>query len=379
MIIKHLIKGVLILTLTSLSSNLYAQSSVQCPSKVVYTKIACADFTKAHKYLTKQVPSPSLISEAASLKAKYCSPPKPPVHSFDCEQVSTHLCEDYTNAKVVLQQFTHVCPACAAHLPYVSDKSFYFCNNECDTEAGRANLASNPPQCPTESELNAALTSLKQHAIETEGLVPRFYVDKKGLVTIGIGQLLDNGSLLKKIKKLEQQNKPPSEIEAVKEAYENATNKKAKKFIKKYLSGFKKSKKQASFNDVFTEWKRLRDNGKPGDKGVIKFTQSEKVYEDTIKGYLKTMHNKKPSSQCMNGYTQAALIDVRFNPAKVKLFGDKRLNEMWEKLDASSENYDPCGALDIFEDIDQWKKQGFSYQKRHQRRVDMFLKGISGQ
>ncbi len=187
-----------------------------------------------------------------------------------------------------------------------------------------------------------------------EGNRNSFYKDNKGLITIGIGFLVDKKG-------------------ATTQKRENI----GKKFAQKYYYLFNVSgNKDDRIKAVLRDWKNVFVNVNLNIQGSLELNNNgiEKLLEYKLQTYLKTMYRKKSFSKCLPAEIQMALVDARFNSAGIGLYSSI-VEQMWKELDYRKSIFSPQLALNFFEDI--WKDRGSSrYQERQRWRIEKFQQGV---
>jgi hypothetical protein len=211
----------------------------------------------------------------------------------------------------------------------------------------------------------AGMSELLGHLVEREGSVDHFYCDHRGLVTIAIGILIDKDGAPDTVgKQLAQTLASRSDVKFV-----TATG------------------AAASPADVQADWQRVKDHGRqnPGigarRYGAVARLRVDRASVDAITGtklrtFLDDLYAKRPFILSHDVHVAMALIDTRYNPAGVALYGsDPRLQQMWNALDASQAQYNPGRAVQLFEQI--WAGRGNDrYQQRHRDRVEWMRAGL---
>jgi hypothetical protein len=215
------------------------------------------------------------------------------------------------------------------------------------------------------------MQELSEHILKREGFYDYFYVDNEGYVTIGIGEMID------------AKQDTQAEHNASKFARDNYVNFKT-------TGGSPVTKAE----DVVADWKKVRDYGKdnPGTrakayKDVAELRMSregvKKLLKKKITRHANDMITQRPFMIHVNEQIQMALVDARYNPAGIPIYGKTPadLPKMWDALNKDKPEYDLLQALKYFRNI--WKGRGGKnkerYAERHMLRVAMFARGVEAQ
>ena len=209
------------------------------------------------------------------------------------------------------------------------------------------------------------MSELLTHLLEREGAIEHFYCDHRGLVTIAIGILVDRDE---------------AEDTAGKQLARDLGNRPGVKFVTK--AGV-----TASIADIEADWQRVKSHGRanPGigarRYGAVAQLRIDRATIDAITGtkvrtFLDDLYTKRPFVLNHDVRVAMALIDTRYNPAGVALYGDTpQLQQMWSSLDASKTEFDPARAVQLFEQI--WQNRGNErYGLRHKHRVAWMRGGL---
>lgn len=204
------------------------------------------------------------------------------------------------------------------------------------------------------------LDQLLDHMLEREGAIRHFYCDHRGLVTIGIGYLVDKSGV----------------PDAWGRNLARALAGRAPAIRFTHIDGSGGVNAAA----VVTDWQRVKDAGRRlGAAGAHRYAAVARLRmpDDSIRALLSTtvrhfidqLYEKRPAILDLDERVAMALVDARFNPAGIPLYGHRpRLQQMWRAFDSGDPAFDPERAVDLFEDI--WRHRGTArYQQRHAQRV----------
>lgn len=214
------------------------------------------------------------------------------------------------------------------------------------------------------------MQELVNHLNQREGNYTYFYCDHHGLVTIGIGHLVD------------RRGKPDHVGKAIARDLSREV-----RFTDKNTGG------NVSINNVVADWLRIKNlyrtrisNGqRPGGavtyRGTaqLRITENEakQLSERKVENYINRLYGKHPALIQLDNYITMALVDTLFNPAGVPLFSTSKnqILRLWDALDINSSNYNLNEALRLFQAI--WRNRGRArYKERHQIRVKWFRQGV---
>ena len=209
------------------------------------------------------------------------------------------------------------------------------------------------------------MTELLGHLVEREGAVDYFYCDHRGLVTIAIGYLVDRDG-------------------APDAAGKQLALTLASRADVKFATAAGAAAAAAA---VEADWQRVKEHGRqnPGigargygpvaqlriDRATIDAITSAKV-----RTFLDDLYQRRPFILNHDVHVAMALIDTRYNPAGVALYGDDpQLQQMWSALDASQPQFNPERAVQLFQQI--WANHGNErYGQRHLRRAAWMRAGL---
>lgn len=193
-----------------------------------------------------------------------------------------------------------------------------------------------------------------------EGVIPYFYCDHRGLVTIGIGHLVDSSS---------NPAAGPGLASTLAATVQFRTT----------------SGTPATTAQVVSDWNAVKsayNPSSPQNAGFYAGVSTLRIGNDDINtllehrvgNYVQQFIARRPVFQTLDERIQMALIDTRFNAAGIPVFGSE-MDQLWSALDYESPNYNLGRALQLF--IDIWAGRGNAiYQNRHQHRVNWFRMGI---
>jgi hypothetical protein len=203
------------------------------------------------------------------------------------------------------------------------------------------------------------MSAFYDHLDEREGRRTSFYRDHNGLVTIGVGQLVDvgDGASIRKRRMA------------------------ARNFANAQADHFRDAQGEAVDVDaILADWERVRS----GRHGRLRLDEDaiDQLRDEKLSGFVDTLYERKPFVKKLDAGIQLALLDVRYNPAGVRMFSNdkvkqtrEKVEKMWNALNPSKKSFDLDAAADLFEDI--WESRGRSrYQERHRMRVKMFGEGV---
>ncbi|MBP7514487.1 MAG: hypothetical protein KA791_08070 [Flavobacteriales bacterium] len=213
---------------------------------------------------------------------------------------------------------------------------------------------------------NDRMTELLDHIIEREGSYPYFYCDNHGLVTIGIGYLVDQRGA------------------------SDATGRRlATALVRRFgNSAFERPGSTGVVDGaaVAADWQRVKDAGRLGARSASRYASVAQLrlkprsirglLNQRLAGFINTLYNRRPSLLVLDERVAMALVDARFNPAGVALYStDGHVPALWAALDRSGPSYEPARAVALFAAI--WGGRGGErYQQRHAHRVAWMRQGL---
>ena len=99
-----------------------------------------------------------------------------------------------------------------------------------------------------------------------------------------------------------------------------------------------------------------------------------RLLDYTLNIYCNALFEAKPFVRDLHQRIQMAIIDTRFNPSGVILYGDQLNNHFWPFLDPLDSNYDLQRGLDYFRGL--WPGADGQYIERVALRVLWFQQAI---
>lgn len=236
------------------------------------------------------------------------------------------------------------------------------------------------------------LRVFKPHLRRREGRIKHFYLDSKGLVTIGCGMLVEKGA----------NKKTGVRSESGGAALARALS------TKHGIHFFHKdTKARATPDQIAADWKRVRDarGSKKPDGSVrrkardfldvaelrISSATIDSMLMKKLKSYGGSMFRRVSYADKIDTLVQIAIIDGRFNPAGVGYWNleddseegdpDKTYREgiarMWHLLNPNTFDFDPYAAADLFAGLYPHKDAGSRYMGRHAWRAERFREGAA--
>lgn len=218
----------------------------------------------------------------------------------------------------------------------------------------------------TDLRTNAAgMAELLSHLREREGAVGHLYCDHRGLVTIAVGYLVD------------RDGQP-----------DGAGRERARKLAQREDVVFSTAGAPATVADVEADWQRVKDHGRanPGlgarRYGAVARLRIDDASVDAITGtvvtrFLDDLYGKRPFIVNADVHVAMALLDARYNPAGIAIYGDDpKVQKLWNTLDPDHAEFAPDEAPQLFEQI--WAGRGNErYQERHRQRVTWMRTGLA--
>ncbi|HKU43051.1 MAG TPA: hypothetical protein VJR89_33055 [Polyangiales bacterium] len=209
------------------------------------------------------------------------------------------------------------------------------------------------------------MRELLDHLVERESVVRYFYCDHRGLVTIAIGYLVD------------QEHAP------------DATGKRlARELARRANVTFTDSSNvRASETQVEQDWDRVKNHGR-NHRGAtasdfarvaqlrISSATVFAITEEIVVGFLNQLYSKRPFIIHYDPRVAMAFVDVRYNPAGVKLYDNHGpVQQMWNALDPRHRDFNLERAMILFEQI--WAGRGHDrYSVRHYMRAKWMRAGL---
>lgn len=211
------------------------------------------------------------------------------------------------------------------------------------------------------------MTELIDHILEREGSYPYFYCDNHGLVTIGIGYLVDQ--------------RGTSDTTGRRLAVSLARRLGNRAFARLGSSG------PVDVATIVADWQRVKDAGRSsGARSASRYASvaqlrltnrsTRDLLIQRLNGFIDTLYDNRPFLLDLDERVAMALVDARFNPAGVAIYGtENNVPAMWSALDRSGPSYDPSRAAALFATI--WRGRGGErYQQRHALRVSWLRSGL---
>lgn len=215
-------------------------------------------------------------------------------------------------------------------------------------------------------ESPVAINRLIRHLVRAEGSLRHFYCDSRGLVTIAVGELMEPrdrspaGS-----RKLVQDLMAVPGVEFVHKSNGEAANE------GDVIADLRRAKKHGSLHPglsarAYAPIAQLR----------ISSSAVAAITSRKIKVFADQLYERRPFIAKLDPLVAMALIDARWNPAGVALYGGlTSVVEMWKCLDSVECTYDTIRAVEMFEKI--WEGRGGKrYQQRHAVRVEWMEQGL---
>lgn len=223
------------------------------------------------------------------------------------------------------------------------------------------------------------MQTLINHIDDREGTKLFFYCDDRsprGFVTIGLGELVDKSGASKATAR-----------GVADKWYED----------RKGWLQFRHKNTHALANkaQVLDDWGRVFDHGlthvgAPADTYApvahYRITQphAERLLSDKLGRFIQKLYEKRPFVQQLDPLIHMALVDARYNNARVALYDMHNdphdhfhpdIPVMWRLMNPGSPDYNLQEALLVFERI--WAhRAGARYQERHRTRVHWFHSGV---
>ncbi len=227
----------------------------------------------------------------------------------------------------------------------------------------------------------ARLQQLVEHIGKKEGRITHFYCDSarpRGLVTIGIGELVD------------QRGAAKPAARAVAEAWYERRKTWLQFHDRNTLAPVHRKE------DILNDWMRAFAHGTVhpglGARAYAPVTQyristqhADQLLQQKLKTFIEGLYLAMPFATQLDELIAMALIDARYNNARVAVYDLHRdpgdhfhpdIPVMWRHLDPSSGQYNVEEALLLFERI--WQHRGSArYRERHRVRVLWFYTGVT--
>ncbi|MGL5081929.1 MAG: hypothetical protein ACRC8A_10630 [Microcoleaceae cyanobacterium] len=199
-----------------------------------------------------------------------------------------------------------------------------------------------------------------------EGDVDHFYCDENGFVTIGVGYLIDSRGGLSQ----------PQVAGMISQLLRTGI-----------VFYHRRTSSQATLQDVIADWYRVKSAYSESHQLASFYSRVAQLYitssaiatllQSRINEFINQLYLRKPFAINLDELIQMAIIDARFNPARVELYStsDPGIVSFWEALDSNSSHYNLNQALNLFQQI--WRGRGRSrYRQRHGQRIIWFQQGV---
>lgn len=204
------------------------------------------------------------------------------------------------------------------------------------------------------------------HLRERESVVPHFYCDSVGLVTVGVGHLVDRRGA----------------VDAVGRGRARVLAK------RKDIAFTTAAGVPASVAEVERDWQRAKDYGRKHPKALAKAYRAvaklrlskpsiDVLTQGKVSQLCDMLYSKRPFLLSYEAAASMAFVDVLYNPAGVALFGrGAEIVAMWSALDPASSSCDPLRGVQLFERI--WANRGTPrYAQRHATRVQWLRAAVA--
>lgn len=202
---------------------------------------------------------------------------------------------------------------------------------------------------------------LLRHLRERESAVPHLYCDDRGLVTIAVGFLVD------------------------KEGAPDAVGRSlAGQLARRPGVRFTRDGSRVSAADLEEDWQAVKDHARrhrqvPATSYArvarlrIDATSIENLTQPLVTSFLNDLYRRKPFMMHYDPKVAMAFVDVRYNPAKVKLY---QQDALWCSLDPAHRDFNPERAVVLFERT--WAFRGpVRYGHRHWMRTQWLREGLT--
>jgi hypothetical protein len=212
----------------------------------------------------------------------------------------------------------------------------------------------------------AGMAELLSHLREREGAVNHFYCDHRGLVTIAVGFLVDRS-----------------------DGADTVGKQLARTLCARDDVGFASATGAAATTaEVEADWQRVKDHGRahpgigarhygPVARLRIDTASVDAITRTIVTRFLDDLYQKRPFVLEHDVHVAIALLDARYNPAGVRIYGDDpRVTALWHALDPQHADFDTDRAPALFAQI--WDGRGNDrYQGRHAQRVAWMRAGLA--
>lgn len=209
----------------------------------------------------------------------------------------------------------------------------------------------------------AHMRELLVHLRERESSIPYFYCDHRGLVTIAIGFLVDrDGGTDADGKRLARQLAERADVH------------------------FTSGGVPATVAAVESDWQTVKDYGRTHRRAVggdyrrvarlrIDAASIDNITEPLVQNFCTDLYAKRPFMINYSPKVAMAFVDVRYNPAGVRLY-THACDDLWATLDPRNSSFDLERALVLFERM--WAHRGVPrYGYRHFIRSQWLRQGLT--
>lgn len=206
-----------------------------------------------------------------------------------------------------------------------------------------------------------------QHLREREGVVNHFYCDSRGLVTIAVGYLVDRG-----------QGGRQRGLSIAR----TLANRADVHFANK------EDGSPATQEEVLADWRRAKDFGfrvrrarAYGEVTQLRIDDPsiDAITTTVVNKFADELYRKRPFVLRHDARVAMALVDARYNPAGVRIYGNRML-AFWNALNPNDRDFDVQRAIELFDQAWAGSRvmERNSYRKRHQQRLQWLREGLVG-
>lgn len=204
----------------------------------------------------------------------------------------------------------------------------------------------------------ARLSELVTFLRSRESVIPNFYCDQNGYVTIGIGTLVAREDDARRIAR------DPN----VRFTLHSAPH------------------RHATVDEVAADWRRVHDRpglpeGAYGDVAQLRLDPASVNYlmMQEISHSADELYRTYPFLLRFDSRVAMAFVDTRYNPAGVNPYHSPQTRPLWAALDPNSAQRNFTAAVALFESI--WANRGgpllrARYATRHRQRVEWLRHGL---
>ena len=219
--------------------------------------------------------------------------------------------------------------------------------------------------CPPLWERTAEWRELKEWILSREANRSNFYRDRRDLVTIGVGHLVDDGS--------------PTRTTA-------SRHRAGRSFATTHHALFTtRAGATVSPAQVYADWLAVLNRTRTSGLLRLRRGAGAQLFDQRLRRLTETMYRRFSFARCLPASIQMAILDARFNPGRHNPFRSSAVLPMWHALDrrrtivhqrGAADDYDPQRALELFRTL--WHLPGNApYQNRHQWRIRQFEAGVA--